>query len=262
MTKISLEEIENNKKIWLSLPDKHKKIRLERIYRMLRNVSDKQLSILDEFKKSKSVVKTARHLYFFIIVTSFWEDGDFALSLGRNKFKHYAVYPARTMMEKLLKIIWFTKLKTAKDQDLITKKELLKSCLISYKRELSDGRATTGFEDYYKKINDVGLPEISKVKIKELKAFPEYKEMCKKSGLLDSNNFYNSYRDLSGLPHGNLLSVFIIQNNQTEQEYIRAMLNIIRFCIEMLKITDYHIEHKTKKEVEEIIQKSRIVSFN
>jgi len=41
------------KEYWLSLSKKQQKIKLERIYTILRKVAGKQLLILDEFKKSK-----------------------------------------------------------------------------------------------------------------------------------------------------------------------------------------------------------------
>jgi len=241
------------KEYWLSLSKKQQKIKLERIYTILRKVAGKQLLILDEFKKSKITIKTERHLYFFVIVKSFWEDADFALALGKNKYSFYATYPARTVMGKLLKILWFSK-RNEKEQDLIMKKELLKRCLFLYRRELADGRATNEFENYYNKINDVGFSAISEVKSSELDAFPKYEELCKKSGLVDADVLYNSYRDLSGLPHGDLLSVFLSQGEQKSHEYVRAVYNIVRFSIEMLKITDFHIENKTKNDIEKAIK--------
>ena len=252
---------ENREKNWFALPNKKKKDRIERVCRILKKVADEQLSQLEDFKKSKNTIKTERHRYFFTIVESFWDDAEFALALGKNKYKHYAIYPARTIMEKFLKIEWFSNIKTTKDQDLITKKELMMNCLLSYRNNKDVGRSTVEFENYYKQFNDVGLPEIGKVKIIELKAFPDYEEMCKKSKLKGASILYKSYRDLSGLPHGNLLTVFTVQNGGKDFVYIQAMYNVARFCIEMLRITDFHLGYKTKKEVENAIKKSEELTF-
>ncbi len=254
-------EEKNKKSIWISLSNSQKKIRLERVYRILKKVANEQLSLLSDFEKSKNTIKTERHRYFLTIVESFWEDADFALALGKNKFKYNATYPARTMWEKLLKIEWFSNIKEAEGQNLITKKELMRSCLLSYRSNKDAGRPIDEFEDYYNQFNDVNLPEISKVKIRELEAFPNYEEMCKKSKLSGASILYKSYRDLSNSTHGNLLAVFTVQNGGKDLVYIQAMHNVARFCIEMLKLTDFHLGYKTREKVEKAIKISESITF-
>lgn len=249
-----------NKERWTALSGAQRKSRLERVYRLIRKTAQRQLGLLDDFEKSKENIKTERHSYFFPMIKSFWEDGDFALSLGKNKFKHYAIYPARTMMEKLAKIIWFTKQKPS-NQDIITKKELMRSCLISFKREYNDGRSTAEFENQYNQLNDVDLPDIKVVKISDLDAFPRHEEMCKKSGLPDASTFYDSYRDLSGVPHGNLLPTFLVQNGGKDYVYIQAMHNSVRFSIEMIKIVDFHLGHQMRQEVKDAVNLSKEITF-
>jgi len=251
---------DDNKKKWMSLSYKQRRVRLENIYKLLRKTAQKQLNLLDDFKNSKEEMKTERHSYFFSIVNSFWDDGDFALALGKNKFKHYAIYPTRTMMEKLLKILWFSNQKS-EDQDMITKKELLRSCLLSHMRDKNNGYKNSLFEKHYKGLNDVNLPEISKVKISELNSFPKYEELSKKSGLIDADTFYDSYRSLSEMPHGNLLSIFMLQNGYKDQFYMQAMHNIVRFCIEMIKVVDFHLDHAMRQEIKDLIKLSEEISF-
>ena len=231
------------------------------MYRILRKVANNQLIILNEFRKSKTTLKSWRHLYFFEIIESFWNDGDFALSLGKNKHSAYAIYPARTMMEKLLKIEWVSKMKAQEEQDIVAKKELLKSCLISYRKDIDNGRTGADFKKHYNEINDIGLPAIDAVKMKDLEAFPSYEEMCIKSRLPGSSQLYYNYRMLSGLPHGNLLSVFMKQHKQGDgnDEYIQAMVFINRFSMDMLKVTDFNIGYKTKKEIKDAEERAKTI---
>lgn len=232
---------------------------MERAYRLLRKVADRQLAILEEVKKSPTAPKSEKHLYFFTIIGSFWRDGDFALALGKKNHSFYATYPVRTMMEKMLKMLWFTK-QTSDGQDAITKKELMKQCLDLYRVEKEAGGSGESYKQHYDAFNDIGLPEIESVKRKELEAFPSYEELCKKSGMVDAETFYSSYRWLSGLPHGDLLSVFRIQD-QSSEEYRRVMMEAVRYCIEMLKLTDFHLQFATKDEVTKVIEDLRLANI-
>lgn len=246
---------------WLNLSEQQKKIRIERCYKVLRQVADKQLTLLSKFKKDKSCHKTERHSYFFTIVGSFWEDADFAFALGKKRHSFYAIYPVRTMMEKLLKILWFTNQK-ASEQDLIAIKELLIQCLHFYRLEKSDENSGEKFESYYKEINNGIFPPIDKVRRNDLKAFPSYEDLCKKSGLRDSHKLYDFYRFLSGLPHGDFLSIFRINAGQKNEEYRRAMMLAVYFCTEMLKVTNFHLGQSTQQDVASAIKRADDVLYN
>jgi hypothetical protein len=230
-----------------SIPERKRRVLIDKFYGVLRKVADKQLHIIEKFRKSKDQPKAERHLYLLEITKSFWKDGDFALALGKGKYALYATYPARTMMEKVLKVLWFSKQKMG-DQDLITKKELLKQCLDYYRIE---GRPDNKnrFAKTYKEINDVGLPNIDNVKRGELEAFPGYEELCQKSGLPDASTLYRAYRHLSGLPHGDLLTTFRTKGDEEIKEYRRVMTEAVRFSMEMIKVTDFQIGFATKSEV-------------
>jgi hypothetical protein len=246
---------------WMSLPERKRKILMERSYRLLRKVADKQLVILDKLRKSSDVPKSERHLYFFTIISSFWRDGDFALALGKKNHSFYATYPVRTMMEKTLKMLWFINQKP-EEQDAITKKELLKQCLDLYRIERDAGTSGDVYATQYRQINDIGLPDIDRVKRRELEAFPSYDALCLTSRLPDAETLYNSYRFLSGLPHGDLLSVFRMHQGQGPEEYRRVMMDAVRFCIEMLKLTDFSLQFATKDEVADIIKRLNIAEHH
>lgn len=235
----------------MSLPEKKKKIVMERSFMLVRAVGRKQLELLEKFEKDVVHPKTELHLYFFSIVKSFWKDADFALGLGKKKNRSYAIYPARTMMEKVLKILWFTK-QTKAEQDEIAKKELLLSCLTHYNIAKEQF-----YKDQYQKINKGNIyPDIDTVKRADLKAFPVYEELCEKSGLIDAKNLYFSYRYLSGMPHGDLLSTYMINNLGMENaEYRRALSLACRYEMEMIKVVDLHLNGATTMEVKDVLEK-------
>lgn len=240
---------EKFKIFWMKLSERQRINRVEHCYKIFRRVADKQITFLRRIKKEEeNLTKGARCLYFFVIVESFWEDADFAIWLRKSRYRFYAEYPARTMMEKLLKILWFTK-KNPNEQDRITRKELLKSCLDYYRMEIKSGRSGQNFENHYINLNtNMEFSDIKTVKRKDLEAFPPYEQLCYQSGLTDASQLYDSYRFLSSLPHGDLLSVFMLQD-QRKETYRRAMMLVVRFCIEMIKVTDFHLGGTTKDDV-------------
>lgn len=228
-----------------------KRYLLKRSFRILKKVADRQIELFNEFEESKKTKKGIRHLYFFSIVKSFWEDGDFSFFLGKTKYLDYSVYPARTMMEKLLKILWFSN-EDERGQDAIAIKELSSNCLLSYKKEKEEGKTGKEYRedfDFFRSLDDaLQIPDINNVKFKDLKPFPTYEVLCNKSGMCDAEKHYDIYRYLSGRPHGELFSI-IIKNAGKEEEFIRWTLCIIRWCIEMIQMADFHLGGKTKKEI-------------
>ncbi len=233
---------------WLNLPEAERIVRIERSYEVLRQVADKQLLLLEQFEKSSSHRKTEAHFYFLKIVRSFWRDADFALWLGKSQYGFYATYPVRTMMEKMLKIFWFSDQDPDK-QDLIARKELLKQCLDLYRSEKDYGRPGGVYKRLYERISRGDFPSIDEVKRKDLEAFPSYEVLCKKSKLVDGDKLYHSYRTLSGLPHGDLLSVSRIHGEEEVGEYRRVIMFAVRFCVEMIKAVDFHLERATHQDI-------------
>lgn len=237
-----------------SLPEKKLKVIFEKTFRVVKDVSELQSAYLSNYNKNDTA-KTQRHLFFLTIVKSFWKDTEFAFALGKSKHRSYAVYPARTIMEKALKILWFSNLKAA-EQDVIAEKELLWQCLIHYNKGKNPE-----FSEHYNLLNKRNFPEINDAKLSDFKAFPGYEELCLKSGLVDASDLYLSYRYLSGIPHGDFLSVYMVNNMGMEQgEYRRSILVILRFSIEMIKVVDFHLKNITKNEVSQAIEKAKKLS--
>jgi hypothetical protein len=128
--------------------------------------------------------------------------------------------------------------------------------------EKDAGNSGEEYREHYNVFNDISLPDIDSVKRRELEAFPPYEELCKKSGLVDADTLYNSYRHLSGMPHGDLLSVFRIHQDQGQEEYRQVMMEAARWCIEILKLTDFHLNYATKGEVADALGRVNLVANN
>jgi len=256
MVVVDMNTEQNFEKFWLNLSEKQRKTRTEQAFRKYKKVADIQLDLLTKYKKSKEIPKSERHIYFFAIVKSFWKDAEFALALGKKKYRDYAIYPVRTMMEKLLKIIWFTRDKTIRDQNEITIKELLLTAFDNYNFERNDGGSGDDFKRHYNAINACGdYPDIDSASRSRLKAFPTYKELCERSGLVDAEHLYASYSYLSTIPHGELLSVINMQEKgSVGKEYRRVMMLLVRFAQEMLLVTDFHLKSRTKEQVNNSIK--------
>jgi len=128
-----------------------------------------------------------------------------------------------------------------------------------YLIEKEYGHQTQIYEKKYKEIDDNNeFPAINHASEKDFKAFPNYKELC---GFIREKDIYFDYQWLSGLPHGQLLALESIRT-QKEEEYRRAMMLIVRYCIEVLKLTDFYLFKKNStntksaiNEAEEIIKK-------
>jgi hypothetical protein len=206
-------------------------------YKILRRLADIQIGLLDS--QDKKTLGTKDH--FIIQVTkSFWKDFDFAYSLRLKKYDFYAVYPVRTMMEKLLKMVQFNRLSIT-DQDEIVTKELLLEVKRNYDLSGND-------EGLYAKLNtNSKYPDLTQVNDNDLKAFQSYEQLC--NNFSNKKNLYGFYRWLSGIPHGNVAHL-MFQRTIGESEYRRIMMMGIYFAFEMLLAVDINFENTHHLEIQ------------
>lgn len=221
-----------------SLAEPQKKAFTSASYKILRSLSDKQIGLLIEAEHNPRLLSERNH-FIFQITRSFWKDFDFAYSLRNGKYDTYAVYPVRTMMEKLLKTVQFNKL-SIDQQDEIVKKELL--CEIKRNFDLS------GEDDgIYDKVNVNGkYPPLSEVNLKDLKTFAPYDQLC--SNFKNKKNLYGFYQWLSGIPHGNLAHI-MFQKTLGTSEYRRVMMMAVYFGYEMLLAVDINFKNSHIVEI-------------
>lgn len=229
-----------------TLPEEKRLVLLVQIYKIIQDVAKLQASILDKTDHKDIPDYNLRHEYFETIVQSFWLDAEYVLSLGQGKYQVYAVYPTRAMMEKALKLIWFSN-QTQEKQDTIAKKDLLRQCRVLYQVEKEDI-----YPELYKEINSDGeLPDSENVRMSDLKSYPPCEQLCLNSKLEDADTLYKSYRYLSARPHADFLWTFAAHKmeGESDKEYRRALMIATRFLIEVTKIVDFQIGNKTKDEI-------------
>jgi len=255
-------------KHWSGLSDKNRKKRLIRGFYIFKKIADKQLDNFEIFIKKEGLQNDFDIYYFFNVVKSFWEDSFFSISLlKKKKFYHYAIYPVRTMMEKIIKLIYFTK-NEAKRKEII-KKELLLACVTNYKMSVLNGESGDKFRLQYDELNlQKEYCPIYEVKIEQLRAFPNYETLCRGAVSIlmggeegDGDRLYNIYRYLSGLPHGNIISIKM-KDHKNDKKFTRDFLLMMRFCEETIKLMDYHMERKFTKEVNDAIKKVEKIIFS
>lgn len=238
--------------MWKEKSEKQKLSVIHKGYKILRKLATKQIVLLEHQRNDRSFVKSSRHNFIFFIIKSFWEDADFAFSLKNKKWKYYAAYSVRTMMEKCLKLSYFFK-QVPSRQDDITDKEFLFFSKIHYDFLKLNSFDTTEAVKCY---NDLRLntkkkyPDVDKISIGALKAFHPYDQLCQ------NDKEYIYYRWLSGIPHGQLVHLMSLETN-TEAEYRNFILKGNLFCYKILTLTDKYLNGVTETEVKEAINKAK-----
>jgi len=247
------------KKSWLDLPEKQKKIRIERSYNTFKKVSRKQLIILKDIKKGRK--NDWAFLYFFAMTKGFWRDAEFAFALGKNKWRLYSIYPTRAMMEKTLKLLYFRQKQNSEKRRKIGQGELLKAAWKFYLegKRRNKPNDIKEWKERYQMINDRDeYPSIENAKAKDFQIFPSIKKLCLTSGLPDANDLYFEYGYLSNLPHGNILGEIMAEMDEGG-EYRRAVVLAFRLCSEMLKLTASSLK-KTQNEVKTAIKRAEYIT--
>ena len=178
MNNVNLLEASKN---WNKKSERQKVQAINKGYKILRRAAQKQLVLLEQQEKDKLHIKSSRHLFIFTIVKSFWENADFAFSLRNKKWNYYAVYPIRTMMEKMLKLSYFLKQSVEYQNDLSDKELLFFGKLIYDFEKSIDSDVTEIIKNYnlLKSLATKRYPNIDKVNIKDLKSFPPYEQLCR-----------------------------------------------------------------------------------
>lgn len=252
---------ENFQELWLSiLTEKQRKTRAEKALRIIVPVATQQFKILKKFEESGGP-DGLRFTYFRETLKNIWDCVDFVLSLGKGKNRVYAFYPARTILENTFRLEFFTRQKNIKDQEDIALKECLRICKRNYDSELSAGN--NGDADKYKQCYKSLAPHgnflsIDDIDVRSLEPFPNMKVIMGYSKIEGRIKWYYHYQALAESSHGKLMHIIMNDQHKNEQ-YRLALMYTTVMCNEILKITDFHLQGKTRKEVVEAIQKAESI---
>jgi len=248
------------KNLWLNkLSDKNRKLRLERAFKIIREVADKQVSLIRKFENEGNP-DGIRFLYFSKTLECIWENADFALGLGKGKYRRFSFYPVRTVFENTFRLEYFTRQKQTAQND-IAAREILRICLRHYNYEKGEGNIEKAeeFKKYYEEIANYGdYGNIDSIKESVLEPFPNIKELTDSSKLAGASSWYFHYKALAELTHGKLMHK-IITDLSFSGEHRRSLMCLLLLCKDVIRFTDFHLNGQTKKEVEEAIKKAEYI---
>ncbi len=241
-----------------SLPEQKKVIRLEKAIGVLVRVGRYQLELLDKYHSS-SEPKEIGFGYFYPTVQSIWENTDFALSLGKGKFRHFGVYPARLICESVFRLEYY--INQRKDQQ----NEICFWEMARLMKRFYDEFGDEEFKNQYNgMIRDLGNPDVIYPKIEEDIAytdkFPKIKVLIEASKLPTAKNFYPHYQFLCESHHGKLLSLHIAKDRL--KQYRFNLFYILLFLKWLLLIIDAYIQKVTKSMVDDAIRKADEIVFS
>jgi len=253
----------NFENLWLNkLTDGQRKARLEKAFKILERVRDKQFNLFKRIERDRIIDDPGpRLLYFEGTLKNIWDNVNFALSLGKSKNRKFSFYPARSVLENTFRLEHFTRQKSRGKQDDIAVKEFLRVCKRNYDFHKSQGNdnGTEEFRDLYKKFASLGnYPSIDRVKEKTLDPFPCIYDMVKNTKIRGGLSWYYHYQALAELTHGKLLHSQMMNMNEKSQ-HIRSLMYTLVMCNEVVKISDFHLGGATKKEVTEAIREAEYI---
>ena len=240
-----------------SLSEQKKVVRLEKALGVLMKVGEHQLKLLKAYHSSNKS-KEIGFAYFYQTVQSVWENINFALSLGKGKFRHFNVYPARLICENIFRLEYYIN-QTKDQQNEIYFWEMARVMKRFYD-EFKDEEFKNKYDDIVKDLgnSNVIYPDIEKDEAYKDK-FPNMEVLMRQSKLPRSKNFYLHYRFLCESNHGKLLSLYIAKDGL--KQYRLNLFYILLFTKWLLIIIDAHIQKVTNKKVSDAIKKTDEIVF-
>jgi len=241
-----------------SLDENKKILKIEKSLKEIIVVSKKQISLLKNYHDSKNNKKEIGFAYFYKTALSTWDNVNFALKLGKGKYRHFNVYPTRVVCENVFRLEYYI------NQNFTGQNEISLLEMTRIMKRFYDETQDVIYKDYYDKmIKDLGDKNTNYPKIEEKGSykdpFPSMKNLITNSKLTNSKNFYMHYRFLSESLHNKLMSIYIAEDKKSQYRRNIFYLNIL--CRWMLMVVDSHIQHVTKKDVDNVIKKTDEIMF-
>ncbi|MFA6322444.1 MAG: NUDIX domain-containing protein [Candidatus Buchananbacteria bacterium] len=246
------------------LTERQRVVRLIKSYHILKTIGDRQLDELRKMEKNKNVIKTERFMYYIRTLESIWDNTDFAISLSKNKHRAFAFYPVRSIMENTFRLEYFTRKKTMQEQDDIAAREFLRVSKKHYDFCVLKGDKVGAreFKNYYDGFSDLATgdyEDIENVAPANLNPFPSVEQMMLKSKLPDGRDWYYHYAALSESAHGKFMHAIMIKQDETG-EYRRSIMYLPPMLVEIVKMTDFHLNGIMKDEVKKAIRRAEVIA--
>jgi len=249
---------EQFQKTWRhDLSSQQKKSRLDRAFLILERAANRQLALLNKIEKDDKIQKNIGYIYFFDTVKNFWSHAEFAYALGKGKNRKFCNFPARLLMETVMRLEFYIR-KSKKEQDDIAIKEMLRVCKRYYDRDKTEGRNPVEFRDYYVKLAvDGNYPDIDKAN-PNINPFPDMKTLTENSKINDASKWYFHFQALAESTHGKLFAIKMARLDDL-REYIRSMMYVLLMCNKALLIVDKHIRGASNSFILKAINESEKV---
>lgn len=239
--------------LWSSLSEHQKITVINKQFRLLQPIKNKQIQLIEELKLPQHK-KRGAYFVVFTIIESFWEDVEFILNLGKTKYRYHATPYVRVAFEKMVKIGYLRQQTEAVQEDM-AKKEISKIAYRLWEEDIEQGGTGQEGRELYdknKSPEDSPIDEIKKYK--EVDPFPENMEvMLAKSLIVDPKGWYRHYRFLSESEHGGLVYLNL-RKDQRHSEYRRSIMILLVICFRVLEWTDLGFNFGMKIEVLNIIK--------
>lgn len=246
---------------WLTkLTVKQRKARMELAFILLKKVAAKQIALLQKYEKS-SAVKEVGFTYFITTVKNAWDNIDFAIEIGKGRFRRFSYYPTRTILESLLRLEHYCRQQKDGQND-IALRELLRIAKRFYEREKIENGTGEPYRTIYADIAAQGnYPKVEDANSKD-DPFPNMKKLTEETPAYNKDaHLYFSYEALCELSHGKMMAVNTAVQDELA-EHVRSLMGLQSYACNLLRLVDHHIQgvmateiEKAIKEVEAIIKK-------
>jgi hypothetical protein len=238
--------------LWMNLEPRRKKNRIDRAMSVILKASSEQLELLEKINNSKGIAKNTGFIYFFSTVKNFWDHVEFACSLGKGKNRRFCCFPARLLMETVLRLEFYVR-QNKEEQDKIAIKEILRSCKRYYDRDKVMGRNTDEYIKYYNQFAKTGTyPDIDHVN-PNIEPFPSIKKLTSDSKMNGADRWYFHFQVLAESTHGKFLAIKMAEQDDLG-EYVAAMMNVLLMSNKALLIVNQHIGNIPKEFRESIVK--------
>ncbi len=234
---------------WLKLPPKVRKRKVMQAYVYMRPKIQERLKLIKE-KEQDGSPKDIRHLFLLTTFKAFWEDLDFLFNFGRKSaWQEKAHYPARSALDKVAKVAYFTRQKKERQKEL-ARFEAYRTMKSLY--DMATKNEDTEFQNkilaIFKEWHEKGDPELHQPRRAfQGREFPNTKQCMEQGGIPNADALYTQFEALSQLDHGNFLTDIMRKEDTTL--FARSAQLGLHLANEILQGIDFHFfEKKIRQE--------------
>ena len=218
----------------------------------IRTVAKKQIALLEKHERSDAQ-KEVGYMYLMATVKNVWDNIDFAIELGKGRFRRFSYYPTRTILESLLRLEHYCRQQKDGQNDIAIR-ELLRIAKRFYDRDKIENQTGEPYRTMYADIAAHGTyPPVEDANPKD-DPFPNMRALTEATPAYNKDaHLYFSYEALCELSHGKMMAVTTATQDDLG-EHVRSMMGLQSYACNMLRLVDHHIKGVMAAEIEEAIK--------